>query len=213
VIVNSNPGVLEGDSTETTLDTEWSGAIAPSATIKVIVAASTKTADGIDLSALYAVNNNVAPVVSLSYCSCESAMGTAELSFYNFLWQQAAAQGMSVMVAAGDSRAAGCSSARQVRARVEQSTDFAVRRTQRASAVRSSPEEAIPASIGCQQTTLFMAQQSATYQKRFGMEVVPMAVPICGPAAVVRISRMPNRAGKWDRACRRMGGAMFPMFL
>ncbi len=110
IIVNSNPGVLSGDSTETTLDTEWSGAVAPNAAIKVIVAASTNTADGIDLSALYAVNNNVAPVVSLSYGSCESAMGASELNFYNSLWQQAAAQGMSVMVSAGDSGAAGCSS-------------------------------------------------------------------------------------------------------
>ena len=93
---------------ETTLDTEWSGAVAPSASIKVIVSASTNSADGIDLSALYAVNHNVAPIVSLSYGSCEADMGSAELSFYNSLWQQAAAQGQSVMVSAGDSGAAGC---------------------------------------------------------------------------------------------------------
>jgi uncharacterized membrane protein len=108
VITGSNPGVVEGDSTETTLDTEWSGAVAPSANIKVIVSASTNSADGIDLSALYAVNHNVAPIVSLSYGSCEADMGSAELSFYNSLWQQAAAQGQSVMVSAGDSGAAGC---------------------------------------------------------------------------------------------------------
>ncbi len=108
VITNSNPGVLDGDSTETTLDTEWSGAVAPGATIKVIVSASTNSADGIDLSALYAVNQNVAPIVSLSYGSCEADMGSGELSFYNALWQQAAAQGQSVLVAAGDSGAAGC---------------------------------------------------------------------------------------------------------
>ncbi len=65
------PGVVQGDNEETTLDTEWSGAIAPNATVKVIVSASTNSADGIDLSALYAVNNKVAPIVSLSYGSCE----------------------------------------------------------------------------------------------------------------------------------------------
>jgi subtilase family serine protease len=108
VITNSDPGVLQGDSVETTLDTEWSGAVAPGATIKVIVSASTNSADGIDLSALYAVNNKVAPIVSLSYGSCEADMGSSELSFYNSLWQQAAAQGQSVMVSAGDSGAAGC---------------------------------------------------------------------------------------------------------
>ena len=109
VITNSDPGIVDGDTTETTLDTEWSGAIAQSATVKVIVSASTNSADGIDLSALYAVNNNVAPIVSLSYGSCEAGMGSTELAFYNSLWQQAAAQGMSVMVSAGDSGAAGCS--------------------------------------------------------------------------------------------------------
>ena len=108
IITNSDPGVLQGDSVETTLDTEWSGAVAPNATVKVIVAASTNTADGIDLSALYAVNNNVAPVISLSYGSCEASMGSSELAFYNSLWQQAAAQGISVMVSSGDSGAAGC---------------------------------------------------------------------------------------------------------
>ena len=108
VITNSDPGVLQGDSEETTLDTEWSGAVAPAATVKVIVSASTNTADGIDLSALYAVNNNVAPIISLSYGSCEADMGTAELAFYNSLWQQAAAQGQTVLVSSGDSGAAGC---------------------------------------------------------------------------------------------------------
>ena len=107
VITNSDPGIVSGDTVETTLDTEWSGAVAPGATIKVIVSAST-TADGIDLSAQYAVNNNVAPIISLSYGSCEADMGSTELAFYNSLWQQAAAQGISVMVSAGDSGAAGC---------------------------------------------------------------------------------------------------------
>lgn len=108
VITNSDPGIVQGDTTETTLDTEWSGAIAPNAAIKVIVSASTATADGVDLSALYAVNNNVAPIITLSYGSCEASMGSSELAFYNSLWKQAAAQGQSVFVSAGDSGAAGC---------------------------------------------------------------------------------------------------------
>ncbi len=108
VVTNSDPGVVSGDTVETTLDTEWAGAVAPSATIKVIISASTSSADGIDLSALYAVNNNVAPIITLSYGSCEAGMGSSELSFYNSLWKQAASQGQTVLVAAGDSGAAGC---------------------------------------------------------------------------------------------------------
>jgi pseudomonalisin len=46
--------------------------------------------------------------VSVSYGSCEQEMGSAELAFYNSLWEQAASQGMSVFVASGDAGAAGC---------------------------------------------------------------------------------------------------------
>ena len=106
-IVNTDPG-QNGDAIEAILDTEWSGAVAPKATVNLVVAASTNTADGIDLSAQYAVNHNVGSVISVSYGACEAAMGVAELSFYNSLWQQAAAQGISVFVSSGDSGAAGC---------------------------------------------------------------------------------------------------------
>ena len=106
ILTNSDPGV-NGDNVETSLDTEWSGAVAPNATIKVIISSS-GTSDGIDLSSLYAVNNNVAPIITLSYGSCEAAMGASENSFYNSLWKQAASQGQSVMVSSGDSGAAGC---------------------------------------------------------------------------------------------------------
>ena len=34
IIVSNDPGQTPGNSTETTLDTEWAGAIAPKATIK-----------------------------------------------------------------------------------------------------------------------------------------------------------------------------------
>jgi subtilase family serine protease len=49
-------------------------------------------------------------VVSVSFGSCEAALGGAGNLFWSALWQQAAAQGMSVVVSAGDSGAAGCDS-------------------------------------------------------------------------------------------------------
>jgi subtilase family serine protease len=106
----ADPGLVASDQLESTLDTEWSGAIAPAATITLVVAASTATTDGIDLASAYIVNHATAPVVSVSYGTCEREMGTAELAFYNNLWEQAASQGMSVFVASGDAGAAGCQS-------------------------------------------------------------------------------------------------------
>ena len=108
VLVNSNPGLVSGDQDEATLDVEWSGATAPGATVNFVVAASTATTDGVDLSAQYIVNHASAQVMSTSYGSCEQDMGTAELAFYNGLWQQAAAEGISTFVSSGDAGAAGC---------------------------------------------------------------------------------------------------------
>ena len=106
----ADPGFTNNsDSTEATLDVEWAGAIAPQAQVKLVIAASTATADGMALAASYAVNHNVAPILSVSFSACEAEMGT-QTAFYNALWQQAAAQGMSVFVSAGDSGVAGCES-------------------------------------------------------------------------------------------------------
>lgn len=102
-----DPGIV-GDEAEADIDIQWSGAVAPQATIKFVASASTETTDGVDLSAVYIVENNVAPVVSESYGECELGLGTAGNQFEAALWGQAAAQGMTVMVSSGDNGAAGC---------------------------------------------------------------------------------------------------------
>ncbi len=104
----ASPGDLGGDEeTEADLDTEWSGATAPGATVYLVVSASTETTDGVDLSAQYIVDNNLAPVMSTSFGSCEAFMNS-DLTFYSNLWSQAATQGITSMVSSGDSGAAGC---------------------------------------------------------------------------------------------------------
>ena len=108
ILDGANPGLVSGDQDESTLDVEWSGAVAPGAAVKFVVAASTSTSDGVDLSAQYIVNNKTATVMSTSYGSCEAYMGSGEMAFYNNLWQQAASEGISSFVSSGDSGAAGC---------------------------------------------------------------------------------------------------------
>jgi len=105
-----NPG-FTSDETEADIDTQWPAAAAPRATIDYVASASTSTTQGIDLSAQYIVDNNLAPVMSESYGECELLIGTASNTFYNNLWQQAAAQGITAMVSSGDSGAAGCDTA------------------------------------------------------------------------------------------------------
>ena len=103
-----DPGIVTDDEGEADLDVEWAGGVAPGATVNLVVSKSTFTNDGVDLSAQYIVDRNLAPIVTYSYGTCESDLGTSGLQFYAALWQQAAAQGMAVFVAAGDSGAAGC---------------------------------------------------------------------------------------------------------
>lgn len=111
VLPSTDPGLGSEDQDEATLDVEWAGAAAPKAAVTLVAAPSTTTSDGIAIAASYIVNHALGSVISVSYANCESAMGSAELSFYNALWKQAAAQGQTVLVSSGDSGAAGCQTA------------------------------------------------------------------------------------------------------
>lgn len=102
-----DPGIT-GDEAEADIDIQWSGAVAPQALINFVTSQSTNTTDGVDLSAIYIVENNVAPVVSESYGQCELGLGTAGNQFYSNMWAQAAAEGISVFVSSGDNGSAGC---------------------------------------------------------------------------------------------------------
>ena len=107
-----DPGVTNPtDAQEALLDVEWAGAVAPGATINLVVAGSTDTTSGVDLAAAYAIDNEVAPILTYTYGSCEQALGPTGNAFYNGLWEQAAAEGITVLVASGDNGAAGCDSA------------------------------------------------------------------------------------------------------
>jgi len=109
ILAGSTPSALyTSDALEATLDAEWSGAVAPIAAVTLVVNPSTVTSDGVDLSAAYIVDNDVAGIMSASFEACEQSLGSAGNAFHKALWQQAAAQGISVFVAAGDSGAAGC---------------------------------------------------------------------------------------------------------
>jgi hypothetical protein len=91
-----------GDSVEAYLDTEWSGAVAPRATIAYIASGNVVCA------ADQAVQSNIASVISMSFGLCELNVGSAEYTQISNIWSQAAAEGISVFVSAGDSGSAGC---------------------------------------------------------------------------------------------------------
>jgi hypothetical protein len=110
VVVNgTNPGVLpNGEVDEATLDTTWAGAVAQSATVKLVVSASTNTTDGVDLSEAYIIDNNLGDVMTESFGDCEANYTQAEETAISSLAQQAAAEGITYTVASGDNGAEGC---------------------------------------------------------------------------------------------------------
>jgi hypothetical protein len=109
VIDGADPGIInDGSETEALLDVEWSGAVAKGAQIHFVIAADTDIASGFILAIFHVIDNNSDPILSLSFGNCEPNLGTNGNNLFLGLWEQAAAQGITVTVAAGDPGSAGC---------------------------------------------------------------------------------------------------------
>jgi uncharacterized protein (TIGR03437 family) len=96
-LYGSDPGKTS-DLIEANLDLEWAGALAPHADIIYVYARAVYTA------AQYAIDQNAAPVITMSYGQCEQFGGMAMRA----IAQQANAQGITWVIASGDGGAATC---------------------------------------------------------------------------------------------------------
>ncbi len=108
IILNGPDPGLASDETEADLDVEWSGAVGRGATIDLVVSETTEATLGVDLSALYIIDNDLAPIMSESYGVCEAQSGTGGNMFHSTLWEQAAAEGITALMASGDTGSAVC---------------------------------------------------------------------------------------------------------
>jgi len=98
VLTGPDPGVSQGDQVEADLDLEWAGAVARNATIIFV------NSQNVIESVQYAIDQNLAPVISMSYGGCEKGSPSS----YRTMAQQANAEGITWMNSSGDSGAAGC---------------------------------------------------------------------------------------------------------
>ena len=100
-----------GAQMEATLDVTRAGSIAQNANLLLVV--TTPSNGGIGADAQYLVQTTPVPaqVMSISFGACESAAGPSGVAFWDTLFQQAAAEGISVFVSSGDSGASGCDAA------------------------------------------------------------------------------------------------------
>ncbi|MDP9039112.1 MAG: protease pro-enzyme activation domain-containing protein [Acidobacteriota bacterium] len=97
------PTPNQDDLAESSLDVEWAGATAPGAHI-IFVNSPNVVSD----SLTDAIDNNLAPIMSISYGDCESSWGTTEMNTLNQLFKQANAQGITIIGPSGDNGATDC---------------------------------------------------------------------------------------------------------
>ncbi|MDE0854130.1 MAG: S53 family peptidase [Nevskia sp.] len=104
---SGTPSLKNGsdDMAESDIDIEWTGGLAPQATIEFVYAGSSK--DVFDALS-YAIEQNLAPVISTSYGNCESANPSL---LGSGIFQQANTQGQTVLASSGDAGAADCDTA------------------------------------------------------------------------------------------------------
>ncbi len=99
--------VVSGDVDESSLDLEWSAAIARGATQTFVYVGNGSNSSVFD-AFQYAIQNNLAPVISMSYGNCEQAFPSATVQSFQQLIDQANTQGQTISAASGDFGAADC---------------------------------------------------------------------------------------------------------
>ena len=99
-------GAASDDLAETDLDLEWSGGVAPGASVVLV------NSDNVFTSLQYAIANTIngisVPIISMSYGACEAGYQSSTLTSFEGFLAQANAQGQTLVLAAGDVGAADC---------------------------------------------------------------------------------------------------------
>ncbi|HZZ84819.1 MAG TPA: S53 family peptidase [Anaeromyxobacteraceae bacterium] len=98
---------VAADVDEAALDIEWSGGVARDAHVLYVYTGNNPSYGALD-SLQYAVDQRLAPVISVSYGDCEAHFSATEAQTLRQLLQQANAQGQTVTTASGDFGAADC---------------------------------------------------------------------------------------------------------
>ncbi|MBB5343992.1 S53 family peptidase [Tunturibacter empetritectus] len=99
--------ISPGDQGESEIDIEYSTGIASNANIFFVYVGNNQNYDVFDALG-FAIDQDIAPVVSISYGICESLMSVTDMDGGNALFEQAAAQGQTIVASAGDSGSTAC---------------------------------------------------------------------------------------------------------
>jgi hypothetical protein len=108
VIVDGNDPGINGATVEALLDNEVAGGIAPGAKINFYTSAGSDIVDGLFNAIFRAIDDNTVSILNISFGECEANEGQTGNVVIDEAAAQAAAQGISVTVSAGDGGSAGC---------------------------------------------------------------------------------------------------------
>jgi subtilase family serine protease len=97
----NDPGITYADEFEASIDAEWINATAPSANL-IFMSCDDDPDDGILSSMTALIDNNLSDAMSLSYGESELDYTSANYTFQDDLYEQAATQGQSAVISAGD---------------------------------------------------------------------------------------------------------------
>ena len=108
VVVDGNDPGVNGDAYIAYKQIELVSAVAPNANIYYYTSATTDYDSGIYFALIRAVEDNQVQVLLNGFQECESAIGSGAMQLVNSVVEEAAAQGITFVAAAGNSGAAGC---------------------------------------------------------------------------------------------------------
>ncbi len=108
LIPNSGASAIyQGDESESDIDVEYTSGMAPGAAINFVYAGNSPNYSVFD-AVTYAVTEDVAPVITLSYGSCEIDTSSSEVQQATQMGEQANAQGQTIIASTGDSGSTTC---------------------------------------------------------------------------------------------------------
>jgi subtilase family serine protease len=108
IVPNSGASTTySGDLAESDLDLEYSSAIAKGANVYFVYTGNNGNYGVFD-SLNYAVQQDLAPILSISYGACEPALGSTNIATLDAIAQQAATQGQTILASSGDDGSTDC---------------------------------------------------------------------------------------------------------
>lgn len=101
--------IFSGDESESDLDLEWSGSIAPGANIVFVYTGNNPNYGTYDAAA-YSIDEGIGNIISMSYSTCEldPFITASYIASEEAIYKQASVQGQTVLAASGDQGSTPC---------------------------------------------------------------------------------------------------------